>query len=117
MKKYLAMCRLHGATTPSKLHIEAVNVLDAIKKMCETANVVDTHAFSAYEILEVVENGDAYVPVASKDSASVKETRLRRMASRNLPGLEVAPPNDPIADSLEEPVEPGYEPYEVVEAA
>lgn len=116
MKKYLAMCRLIGATIPSKLHLEAPHVLGALDEMCKECKVETTDAFSAFEILEVTENGDAYIPVASKDLASVKETRMRRVASRNLTGL-TAPPTDPA--SVEEEVidEPEYVPYEVEVAA
>lgn len=114
MKKYLGICRPRGACLPMKVNIEAVGVIEAIDAMVKAVGLSSSNDLEAFEVLEIIEDGDAYVPVAHKDESISRERRMQRAAARSPQSLN-GPCAAPTArqTQVEAVEEILYKPYEV----
>jgi hypothetical protein len=81
--------------------------------MYELAKVSEPEGMSCYDVLEIVDNGKAYIPVASKTDSKTKESRIARLRTA-VTALAVVPPTPPVA--AKDIDEPEYIPYEVEDA-
>lgn len=97
MPDYLATFRYTGAKTPQQVQFQAIGIGSAIAELLMAAKVKDSYAFEDYEILEILEGGKAYKPVAAKIATNVP---LRQEASRVTP-LRLEPVTKPIDPKAE----------------
>lgn len=109
---YLAMAKIGPGTLPVKINLMAVTVMNAVEKMCAALSVKDTNGLDEFEILRVTEGGKAYIPVASKASASIHAERVQRRNARNTADAMISQEPEPAALDLSY-AEPTYIEYEV----
>ncbi len=106
MPDYLATFRYVGAKVPHQVQFQADGVGSALTELIMAAKVKDTGSLEDYDILEILQDGRSYKPVAAKISTNVP---LRQEASRTTPTV-IAPPKTEVV----KPEEQVYDNYKFI---
>lgn len=104
MNKFLAIVKLREQPTASKLTFEAQSVGQAVDAMCKTLNRSSTVDIEEFEILQMLEDGNSYIRVASKNK------KEERFPQRTVESTTVGPLVTTEPENVEEK---GFTPYKL----